>query len=956
MASGRAAPEIFGRESELRRLRELVGDVAAKRGSAIWLEGESGIGKTALLSRLTDEAERLGCQVFHSSADRLAHRFPLRVALDCLDINARAADATYRDICSRLHDGDQLDRVDPLPAVVERLVGIVEHACTETPVVMVIDDIHWADEASMLVWHQLNRLVDELPLLMVAAARPLRSRIDLGSLQQECRAGATLIPLPPLDAEAVTRLAGHLTGTAEIGPAMRRTLERAGGNPLYVRELVDSLSREGHVAKRDGGRVADLPAEVAEPPLPRSLAESLTSRLSFVNTDTIGLLRMAALLGQTFSVTDLRKVSERPVVALAGAMEEALAAGLLVESGSRLAFQHGLIRHALCETTPTALRVALHNQAARALAESGAPIERVGEQLRASLAIDDTELDDGFLDWLAHNGRMLAYRAPESATELLSTALSLLPTGDARRGALQAAKARTLVALGRPEQAQALCERVLAETRDRCLASEMSWYLAWSLAVRGLDEQAAEVVERALRTPGFERPWLARMHAMLGQVMLVRGEFESANSAVKQALSEARPVHDGFALGLALHVRAAALARQCDLAGAVDCYDQARAELDDAPENTDLRLLVLGNRMVLLFGLGRAEDAESALHEMLAIAERTATPTQLASVRLSAANHYYTTGRWDDAVAELDAVVELADRMPRQNRRCLHGLSALIAGHREDAETFGRKLAGVDDPGPESLEGAEFLLLGRGMQAEMENAPQRAVALLTEVLLRGERFGTRYLWLPLLVRLAMSTGDTAAGTRAAQACEDDAAVGAVPNIVAAAQHCRGLLDREPAAVRAAAEIYRTINQPPRHAQALEDLAVLLAERGQISAARAEYARAVEIYTELGASWDLRRADARLRPHGVRRARGRRPRATTGWDSLTPTERKVARLVADGLANPDIAATLFSSRRTIEVHVSHILAKLGVRSRVEVAVIAMRNATNASRDGHELASK
>ncbi|MEV6229750.1 AAA family ATPase [Saccharopolyspora shandongensis] len=950
-------PEIFGRESELRRLLGLVGDVAAKRGGAVWLEGEAGIGKTALLARITAEAERLGCQVFDAAADRLTHRFPLRVVLDCLGISARAADGTYRDICAQLRDGNQPDGVDPLPAAVERLVGIVERSCAEAPVVMVIDDIHWADEASLLVWHHLSRLVEELPLLLVAAARPSRPRSDPGFLQQEYRAAAVLLSLPPLDAEAVARLAGHLTETTEIGPAMRHTLDRAGGNPLYVRELVDALSREGHVAKRDGGRLADLPDEATDPPLPRSLAESLTSRLSFIGTDTLGLLRMAALLGQTFSVTDLRKVSERPVVSLVGAVEEALTAGLLVEAGPRLAFQHGLIRHALYETTPTALRVALHNQAARALAESGAPIERVGEQLRASLAIDDTEFDDGCLDWLAHNGRLLAHRAPESATELLSAAICLLPTDDARREALQAAKARTLVVLGRPEQAQALCERVLAETRDRRLASEMSWHLAWSLAVRGLDEQAAEVIERALRTPGFERPWLARMHAMLGQVMLIRGEFESANSAVEQALSEARPIHDGFALGLALHVRAAALARQCDLAGAVDCYDQARAELGDAPENTDLRLLVLGNRMVLLFGLGRVDEAESALHEMLAIAEHTATPSQLASVRLSAANHYYTTGRWEDAVAELDAVVELADRMTRQNRRWLHGLSALIAGHREDDETFRRQLAAAgDDPSPDSQEGAEFLLLSKGIQAEVEDAPEQAVSLLTEALLRGERFGTRYIWLPLLVRLAMSTGDTAAGTRAAQACEDDAAVGAVPNIVAAAQHCRGLLDREPVAVRAAAEIYRTINQPPRHAQALEDLAVLLAERGQLTAARAEYARAAEIYTELGASWDLRRADARLRPHRLRRTRGRRPRATTGWDSLTPTERKVARLVADGLANPDIAATLFSSRRTIEVHVSHILAKLGVRSRVEVAVIAMRNATNASRDGNELASR
>lgn len=935
MTSG-GASEVFGRDSELAQLRGLAGEVVAGRGNVLWLEGEPGIGKTALLRALLAEAERLGCAVHHAAADQLSQRFPLRVLLDCLAVHPKSDDPEILGIHERL----RLASDDPVPAIAEQLISLVEKLCAAGSLVLAVDDVQWADESSLLVWHRLSRLAEHLPLLLVAAIRPSGSRTELGVVRGEDRA-AVRISVPPLDEAATADLAAHLTGAAEVGPALLETLGRAAGNPRYVREMVLALARENHL-DADAAR-AELTPDMTDGALPRSLAEAIAARLGFVGSDTIGLLRMAALLGPTFSVTDLRTVSERPVVALVGCVEEALTAGLLVESGSRLTFQHGLIRQALHETTPTALRLALHHQAARALASSGAPVERIGEQLLASISVDDAEIDDWGLDWLVDNSRMLAHRAPDCAEALLGSAIPLLSTHDPRRESLRTARVLAMVQLGRPEQARELSERALADTHDPSCAAELSWYLAWSLAVLGLDDLATEVVEKALRTPGFDRPWLARMHAVLGQVMLSRGHFEAADAAVERALAEARPARDGFALGLALHVRGAAMARRCDLAEAVICYEQAGAALGDAPENTDLRLTVLGNRMMLLFGLGQAAEAEGALHEMLAIAERSATPARLAAVRLSAANHYYTIGRWEDATAELDAATELADRLDEAGRRWLHGLSALLAGHRDDRSTLLRSLqaAGCEE-NPATRSAAEFLLLAGAMRAETESDPQRAVRLLAEALTEGKRFGTRYLWLPNLVRLAIETGETEIASRATDACAEDAAVGAVPNIVAASQHCRGLLERDPTALRAAIELYSKTSQPPRYARALEDMAVVLAERGESAQARTAYGRAVKVYQKLGATWDLRRADARMRPHGVRHARGRRHRATNGWESLTPTERQIAHLVADGLPNPDIAAALFSSRRTVEVHVSHILAKLGVRSRVEIAVEATRH--------------
>jgi DNA-binding NarL/FixJ family response regulator len=137
-------------------------------------------------------------------------------------------------------------------------------------------------------------------------------------------------------------------------------------------------------------------------------------------------------------------------------------------------------------------------------------------------------------------------------------------------------------------------------------------------------------------------------------------------------------------------------------------------------------------------------------------------------------------------------------------------------------------------------------------------------------------------------------------------------------------------------------IWRAMRWPPVTSrplglgQALEDLAVVRAADGDVAAARTALAEAVDIYAGLGAEWDMLRADARLRPYGVRRRRAGTRRPATGWAALTPTETKVAHLVGDGLSNPDIAKRLFLSRRTVQVHVSSILGKLQLRSRVEVA--------------------
>jgi DNA-binding CsgD family transcriptional regulator len=142
--------------------------------------------------------------------------------------------------------------------------------------------------------------------------------------------------------------------------------------------------------------------------------------------------------------------------------------------------------------------------------------------------------------------------------------------------------------------------------------------------------------------------------------------------------------------------------------------------------------------------------------------------------------------------------------------------------------------------------------------------------------------------------------------------------------------------------------YRSAGPAVELPAALEDLAVVLAERGRSDEARVTLHEAVGLYDGLQAAWDIRRADSRLRPYGIRRGvRSRRgPRATSGWEALTPTEVRIAAMVAGGAATPDIARGMFLSRRTVQTHISHILTKLGARGRVDIVREALRQGISA----------
>ena len=905
----------------------------------VWVEGEPGIGKSALVAEALAVADQPGWDVGWGGADQLT-RLPLRVMRDCLQVRSDSPDPRRAHAAKLMHG--RLSEGDASANGIEMLLTLADELCAAAPTVLAVDDLQWADEASLAVWHELATSISQLRLLLIGTSRPAPDRPEVQQVRTAVvRGGGQVLRLGPLAEPDVTALVTAMVG-AVPGEGLRRLAAHAAGNPLYLRELVDALMREQAVEIRP---VADIVARSEQ--LPASLPAVLDGRLSSVSEEVAQLLRAAALLGGKFSVTDLSVVLRRPVVDLAAGLREAAGAGIVDGAGAVLAFRHALIRESLYQSMPEALRTALHAEAARELAASGADVLSVAQQL-----LNAGRPGAGWSrDWLVQAAPALAWQAPQLAVELQRRELEETPVGDKAWDALIVGLVRALLNVGGYEEAIAQASRALAVMTDPARRGEMSWMLAHAQVSGGHSYEAAiTTMRQALAASDLPLPWQARLLALRAMYERETNGFDVSRTLAYQALTAAEEAGDLSARAQALFAVWIIHSIARDHATALECIDRTLLIIGDDPSYDDLHSIALDSRTFTLQNLDEWEQASLALRQSREFALRTGRPDR--ATLASAAVLRYWLGQWDDALVELGSDATDVPGLvyswlrERWSALLLHGVAALIAGRREQRTTAGRHLReGLALP-IENLtdrENRDFLVAAHALSLEQSGETRPAMLRLAGLIPRpANEMTLTHQWLPDLVRLALTVGERDIAQAAAEACQVEAAAGTRP--AAASLRCYGLLESDPERLREAVAHYRAVGPAVELPAALEDLAVVLAERGHEEDARAALNEAVGRYEGMGARWDTRRAEGRLRPYGIRRGvRGRRAaRPTSGWAALTPTEVKIAALVARGDSTADIARGMFLSRRTVQTYISHILTKLDASSRVDIVREALRH--------------
>jgi DNA-binding NarL/FixJ family response regulator len=300
----------------------------------------------------------------------------------------------------------------------------------------------------------------------------------------------------------------------------------------------------------------------------------------------------------------------------------------------------------------------------------------------------------------------------------------------------------------------------------------------------------------------------------------------------------------------------------------------------------------------------------------------------------------FKSGHWDEVLVHVAGIDP--EHLASPTFTSLRGIVAQIALHRDDRDMAIAQLraAGIQDFTTATTQGMDnggYLTPALAMLAEAEGDLDRALSIQKAWLDLDpySRFFRQFEALAL-IRMALAAGDRATADAAASAAAVEHSPSVMPPQVLCAQTCRAMLTDDTATLIAMAAENARSGWVEHAAFNYEEAAVRLATAGNIAAARKAFTEAVQTYATLGATWDIRRADARLRPHGIRRGpRSLHRREKTGWNALTPTETRVAALVALGKSNPDISTELYVSRNTVQTHVSNILAKLQLRSRIEL---------------------
>ncbi|WCO68098.1 AAA family ATPase [Iamia majanohamensis] len=883
---------FVGRRDELSRLGGVLARAEAA-ATVAWVEGPSGIGKTALVRRALDEAPTRLRIAVSGAEDEGSLRFGV------VDQLWTALEATAGPRPPAGPDADPLVVGADLLAVLGSL---------ERPAVVVVDDLQWVDvESARALLFALRRLRDE-PLAVVLAGHPDPGvRLGPGWAHHLGDEDAVVrIALGGVSAEDLVALAAGL-GEPDLSPRLARRLRaHTDGHPLHARAL---LEEHGVAGLRRAGRT--LPA-------PRSLATVVADRVGGLADGARGLVQAGAVLGRTFTVDAAARVAavDDPVAALDAAVE----AGLLEEVDGVVAFTHPLVRAATAHGTGPLRRQVLHEAAATVTSGTAALLHRA--------AAASGPAPDVVAALEAEAADLAAAGDHARAADLLEVAAPLA-SSPAERDRLVLDAAVGVHAAGDFVRLDALRPRV-----DACAPGPRRTVVEGLAAFAVNDPVRAEaLLGRAvgLRGDPGGGPWASRAAATLALARVQLTDWEGACDAAEVTLAGDSPWDRSVARY--------ALALSCAQVGDTDRARRAApGPVGDGRGPGALDDLAAAGVAALYAGdLAAAEEALGAV----ARRARAGEPVHLHEVALANLAHaQHRRGRLDDAAFHAELAVALATDAGRPSGRvAAHGAAAAIAADRgrlDEADAHLAEAAAV--PGLDrSRLGRLLVALARAAVADAREDPEAVVAALgAELDGRVEPWMATVgppTWRALVVGGLVGTG------RGADACAALALVRAADvattwPLRADLARAEGRLAASEGRVDEAEAAYRSglvadADGPPGPAGArLEaDLGRLLVDQGRRRDAVEHLRSARQAFARSGAAAGAARCDEDLARCGLP--------VRAGDDDpllLTDAELRVARLVADGATNRAAAAELFVSPKTVEFHLANVYAKLGISSR------------------------
>ena len=913
---------LRGREAELAALKQLVESADRGESGVAVVEGPPGIGKSRLLQEAGRFAATRALTVAAGTTDELDQITPwgsLVAALSSGD----------PPLVGRQELMSLGGLVDGRLEVLERIRSALEHAAGEGPLLIVIDDLQWADPSTLLAVGSLTRQLFAYPIAWLFGRRPFPVSDRLSALLDRLAAqGVVRLSLGPLPPGATTEIATDLLGRRPVGD-VERLVSLTEGNPLYLVEILRDP---------ENWRVDDR-SESSNARVTQSLSSAVVAHLRSLSEPAQSLVKVASVLGPTFSVVELSTITGRAASEMVAALEEAVAAGVLTEDDSEMAFRHDLFRQAVYDELPGSLRLALHRDAAAALLDGGAPASRIATHL----AISAMPGDERAVEALGRAVVELFATSPTAAADLACRIVELVEPDDPRRPAFVAAAVQMLGWSGRLEEARALGEAYVADNDlPAALEAEIELGMRRAWGTRTGSSYPRPLRKRLITDEDVPPAVRAGLIAFDQNGAMMERSAAGAARSLERAWELVARDPDRTAAAVVQSIRVSAEQEQGHL---LEALALARAPIAESETQTARATGIQDSTIAsCLATLGQDREALAALERAYSSASSTGHPIIVSRVQSIRATVLLELGRVDDARAEAEAAAELAEtlRFDYYLGQALVTLaeSALRAGDVRQASAAADRLAAraAREPTGDAAWAAALCADATGHG----DAARQALAPLVERLAEHRFMGVVWypLRLPMIVALAVRSGDSGLGEAAAgAAAELDRRNPSVAWITASALHARGLITADASLLRRAAELFDQGERPLATAAAQEDLAAALAAANAKDEAIDRLEVAYETYVRAGAHRDTARVRAALRSLGVRKRRTTVARPERGWESLTKSEAVVVDLVARGMSSREAAGELFLSLDTVNTHLRHAFGKLGIRSRVQLARLA-----------------